>query len=68
MVKQHLALATVAAAAAIVAVWAGAPPSTVLLMVFLLGCPLMMLLMARSMGSHPQHVRRGEEREGAGQS
>ncbi|WP_284734898.1 hypothetical protein [Nonomuraea sp. NEAU-A123] len=42
MVKRHLALATVATAAAIVAVWVG--------------------------GGHPQRVRRGEEREGAGQS
>ncbi|MFD1546043.1 DUF2933 domain-containing protein [Nonomuraea guangzhouensis] len=71
MMKQHLILAAVAAVAAIAAVWVGAPPSTVLLVVFLLGCPLMMLMMMRSMGGHDgdtQHDRQGEDHKRAGRS
>ncbi|MEV4061094.1 DUF2933 domain-containing protein [Nonomuraea dietziae] len=57
MVKQHMALAAVAAVIAIGAIWAGAPPGTVLPAVFLLGCPLMMLLMMRSMKDQGGHAR-----------
>ncbi|WP_084965419.1 DUF2933 domain-containing protein [Thermoactinospora rubra] len=52
MVKQHMALAAVAVVIAGVAVAAGAPFGTVLLVVLLLGCPLMMLMMMRGMGGH----------------
>ena len=71
MMKQHLILAAVAAVAVIVAVWAGAPASTVLFVVALLGCPLMMLMMMRSMSGHDgdtQHDRQGEDHKKAGRS
>jgi len=71
MLKQHFILAAVAAVAAVAAIWAGAPASTVLLITLLLACPVMMLLMMRSMGgdqtghdhrtSEPERVRRSRK-------
>lgn len=49
MAKQHLGLAAVVAVLALVAIWAGAPANTVLLIALVLACPLMMLLMMGSM-------------------
>jgi uncharacterized membrane protein len=73
MMRQHAALFVLAAILAVGALWAGASATTILLIVALLGCPVMMLLMMRSMGgqngqdsedSHspqarPKHVERG---------
>ncbi|AQZ63100.1 unnamed protein product [[Actinomadura] parvosata subsp. kistnae] len=59
MIKQHLVLAGVAAVVAVVAVWAGAPVSTVLLVVLFLACPVMMIFMMRSMSG--DHTGRGHD-------
>lgn len=60
MTKQHLAIFGAAAVLAVGAVWAGAPASTVLVVAILLACPLMMLLMMKSMsGGHAGHDHAG---------
>lgn len=61
MMKQHLILAGVAAVIAIAAIWAGAPTTTVLFVALLLVCPLMMLIMMRSMGGHDDHTKHDHE-------
>lgn len=61
MIKQHLALAGIALVAAVVALWAGAPASTVLLVALLLACPVAMIVMMRSMGGdHTGHDHSGD--------
>ncbi|MFI7644168.1 DUF2933 domain-containing protein [Nonomuraea sp. NPDC049400] len=63
MMKQHVVLAAVAVAAAVLAVWAGAPVYTVLLAAVFLVCPVIMLWMMRSMGAdHTERDDRVAER------
>jgi len=52
MLKRHAALFAAAAVLAVGALWAGGPAGTVLLVVAFLACPMMMLLMTRSMSGH----------------
>lgn len=59
MMKQHLILAGVAAVIAVATIWAGAPPTTVLIAAFLLACPVMMLMMMRSPHGHDSLAGQG---------
>ncbi|MEU7746040.1 hypothetical protein [Nonomuraea sp. NPDC049158] len=66
MMKQHLIMAAVAAVAAIAAVWAGAPPSTVLLVVVLLGCPIMMMGSMSGHDGDTRHDHQSDDHKRAG--
>ena len=69
MIKRHLTLLLVALGIGGVAVWAGAPINTVLLLGVVLMCPLMMIFMMATMhggDEHSDHAHAG--RRGTGDS
>lgn len=65
MVKQHLQIVAVPAVVALIAVWAGAPVGTVLLVAIVVACPLMMLFMMRSMNGHGTPNAHGRSQDGS---
>jgi hypothetical protein len=63
-IKQHRGLAAALAGLAVVgALWAGMPAGTLLVVAFLLACPLMMLTMHGGGGHGGHGGHGGEERE-----